>query len=103
MHVDVIVAHVNAAVRRAKPNAPTHDKLSTLVTQVLGASTVPHLTVLIALIYMDRAGGYIHLRLRDNAPSEQFYEMVFLGSFLVATKVSSNFCRPLLILTFSGS
>ena len=100
--MDSVVETVDFAMGRkpASPSSrgktatrrPEHTKFIAFVTNVLTRAEVTTPTLLAALVYIDRAKPHLHIGLEQWA-----LERVFLGSIIVASKVS--FCcliyRPL--------
>ncbi len=63
-----------------------HPKFTAFATNVLSRAEVTMPTLLVALVYVDRAKPHLHIALEEWA-----LERVFLGALIIASKV----CRPL--------
>lgn len=91
--VDCVVETVDYAMGRPSPSTsrsrsrtrrPEHTKFTTFVKNVIERAEITTHTILAALVYIDRAKPHLHIALEEWA-----LERVFLGSIIVASKVST--------------
>lgn len=99
--VDCVVETVDYAMGRPTPSSssksrsrtrrPEHAKFTTFVRNVIDRAEITMQTILASLVYIDRAKPHLHIALEEWA-----LERVFLGSIIVASKVSP-ICSILLL------
>lgn len=92
--VDCVVETVDYAMGRPTPSSsrsrsrarrPEHAKFTTFVKNVIERAEITIQTILVALVYIDRAKPHLHIALEEWA-----LERVFLGAIIVASKVSTS-------------
>jgi hypothetical protein len=79
---------------RSRSRRPEHAKFTTFVKNVIERAEITTHTILAALVYIDRAKPHLHIALEEWA-----LERVFLGSIIVASKVST-FSSSIQLLLF---
>jgi hypothetical protein len=83
--VDFAMGRPSSSRGRSPSRRPEHAKFTTFVTNVITRAEITTPTLLASLVYIDRAKPHLHIALEEWA-----LERVFLGSIIVASKVSSN-------------